>query len=59
MKWLWTRHHRDDRGADDAHEALEYALDQWPAVRETSDHIRRLRAKNHFAENIYRALEGR
>lgn len=59
MRWPWTQHASDQRGSDEAHAALEHAISQWPEVHATSRHIRRLRAENHFAEKIHRALEGR
>ena len=59
MRWPWKHEAPDPSNTDDAYRALERAMNQWPVVHETTDHIRRLRAENHFAEKIRTALEGR
>ena len=54
----WLRRHpapeppHDDHGLDEAQAALEEAMARWPEVKETREHMRRLRQENHFAEKV-------
>lgn len=48
----------ESQGVDDAHRALEDALNQWPAIRETVTDMRRIRRENHLADKVHRALGG-
>jgi hypothetical protein len=48
----------DSQGIDDAHQALDDALNQWPAIRDTVNEMRRIRRENHLAEKVHRALGG-
>ena len=58
MRWPWRRHAPDPCTSDEAHEALQAALDHWPAVQHTVGEMKRLRRENHFADKMKHALEG-
>lgn len=47
-----------DAGLDDAHAALDKALNSWPEVRKVTRQLRRERANNHLSERIHNALIG-
>lgn len=48
----------DTQGSDAAHAALDDALSMWPEVHATTDDLRRLRQRNHFADTMNDALKG-
>ena len=63
MRWPWRRRDHespepDEQGLDEAHEALENALNMWPEVNRVAEHMRGIRRRNHLAEITERALRG-
>jgi len=52
------RDEADEKGLDEAHEALEHALSQWPEVTQIAEDIRGIRRRNHLADKVEDALGG-
>lgn len=48
----------DEQGLNEAHEALDRALSQWPEVKRIADDIRGIRQRNHLADKVRDAMGG-
>ena len=53
-----VRDEADEQGLNEAHEALDRALSQWPEVQAVAEQIRGIRRRNHLAEKAYDAMGG-
>lgn len=50
------RDEADQQGLNEAHEALDRALSQWPEVNRVTEDMRGIRQRNHLAELADRAM---
>lgn len=53
-----TRDEADEQGLNDAREALDRALSQWPEVTRIAEDIRGIRRRNHLADKVEDAFGG-
>ena len=48
----------DEQGLNEAHEALDRALSQWPEVTRIAAEMRGIRQRNHLADKVRDAMGG-
>jgi len=70
MRWPWSkdggdpeviapcRNEADEKGLNEAHEALDQALSIWPEVTLMTTAMRGIRQRNHLAEKVRDAMGG-